>query len=105
MFTYMGHSSEKERRITVKKLELAENLQADSILQYMMIAKYEPKIFKIAAYMAFTFFLRGFFGKKFLSLFLFIFTQNVEFDTKKYPKMYFRCKIFRRNRIPPAELA
>ena len=32
-----GHFSEKERRITGKNLELAANLQADSILKNMML--------------------------------------------------------------------
>ena len=34
---HVGHSSEKERRIAGKNLELAANLQADSILKNMMI--------------------------------------------------------------------
>ena len=41
----MGHSSEKERRITGKNLEFVANLQADSIPKNMIIHQILENIF------------------------------------------------------------
>ena len=44
VFFLMEHTSETERRITGENLELAENLQADSILKNMTIDQIDQKV-------------------------------------------------------------
>ena len=93
----MAHSSEKERRITDKKLESAANLQAD----YISTKKYDdspnmsPKYSNFQSIWSFTFF---FVGPWWENIFIVIFvyfphkTSNL-MKKKKYLKIYFQCKI------------
>ena len=86
----MEHTNETERRITGKNLKLAENLQADSILKNIRA----QNIQNCGLYGDLHYFFAGLFWEKiFIVIFAYFSHKKSNLMKKKYPKIYFTCKI------------